>query len=121
MYIVLPCINSFLLVLSVGLSSIILNPTNQTTCVGAPAVFHCVISDQRTIIWFVNGIDIIFLGLPDPITTRLPNATGSESVLELPGISLFAGASVVCNYDQNYSPPAFLTVYRGKENMQTFL
>ena len=101
------CCNIYLY-LSLGLATIVLNPASQTTCVDTPVSFRCVISDQSTITWLVNGRDSLYLGLPDPVTEQL--TTGAQSSLTLPGSFMFAGASVICSYPSFSSPPAFLSV-----------
>ena len=92
----------------VGLASVVKGPTNQTTCFGASSLFDCVISDNCTITWLINGQDPGVWGVPYPGTTTL--FPGVKSTLILPGNSSFSGVSVICHYDQIYSIPAFLTI-----------
>ena len=99
--------------LDAGLAYFVWSPTNQTTCFGVSASFHCVLSDFVTITWLVNGRDIVALGIASPET--IPQSPGVMSTLIVPGNSPFSGASIVCRYGQNNSVPAFLTIL-GRES-----
>ena len=96
-----------------GSCYIVINPINLTTCLNSSAIFTCTTNEQTQIFWLINGHDPLFYSIKSPGSFYNISGPGTQSTLNLPGLYLFDGASVTCQYSSSstqYQSSALLRV-----------